>query len=141
MIYARINLKSNSFKMLSTRWEILKYPSYDTIFEIYSKYCRHKNFKSVMPIFKSELLDTANDIIGYYDNEKLVAFSLIRKHDLLNAEAVQFAWDYENPKLRLGIKTLEHECGIYKNLGFEYFYLGEAAEYKKIQGFEILGPI
>jgi hypothetical protein len=141
MIYARINLKDFNFNMIKTQWEILSQPKSSLIHDIYVKYCRHKNFKSVMPIFESELYNSSNDVIGYYDEGTLVAFSLIRRHDSKNAEAIQFAWDYKTPKLRLGIKTLEHECSIYKSLGFEYFYLGEAAEYKKIQGFEILGSI
>lgn len=142
MIYARINLKDFNFNMIEeAQWKILSQPQFSLINDIYVKYSKHKNFKSVMPIFESELHDTSNDVIGYYDKGTLVAFSLIRRYDSKNAEAIQFAWDYKNPKLRLGIKTLEHECSIYKSLGFEYFYLGEAAEYKKIQGFEILGPI
>ena len=93
-----------------------------------------------MPIFDSEYLDESNDVIGYKHNNKLVAFSLIRRHDKDNIEAVQFAWDYVNPKLRLGIESLKNECAIYKARGFKYLYLGEAAEYKKIDGYELLGP-
>ena len=47
-----------------------------------------------------------------------------------NAEAVQFAWDYANPKLTLGLKTLRHECAYYKEKGFKYLYIGGADEYK-----------
>jgi len=37
---------------------------------------------------------------------------------------------------------IKNECAIYRNLGFEYLYLGFADEYKKeMSGFEILGPI
>ena len=95
-----------------------------------------------MPIFHSEYIDTSNDLIGYYDEDELVAFSMIRRYDRDNAECIQFAWDYKNPKLRLGIRSLEHECAIYKDRGWKYLYLGEADEYKKkIQGFEMLGNI
>ena len=93
-----------------------------------------------MPIFAEEYTDTKNDILGYYDNEKLVAFSLIRCYNSKNAEAVQFAWDYAKPKLKLGIESLQNECAMYKKRGFDYLYLGEADPYKtKIDGFEILG--
>lgn len=95
-----------------------------------------------MPIFNSEYHDPNNDIIGYFDDNVLVAFSLLRKYDKTNVEAIQFAWTYHNPKLKLGLQSLEHECALYKNLGFQFLYLGEANEYKsKIDGFEILGPI
>lgn len=93
-----------------------------------------------MPIFSSEYTDPKNDIIGYFDQGALVAFSLIRRYDTLNVEAIQFAWTYHNPKLRLGMQSLKQECAIYKDQGFQYLYLGGADEYKKeIKGFEMLG--
>ena len=94
-----------------------------------------------MPMFDNDYLQ--NDILGYYDEEdKLVAFSCIMIQDDESVEALQFAWDYETPKLHLGIKSLRNECAIYKNKGYKYLYLGEAHTYKKqIKGFEILGPI
>ena len=52
-----------------------------------------------------------------------------------------FAWNYKNPVLKLGIESLKNECAIYKNKGYKYLYLGQAAEYKKIDGYEELGPI
>ena len=95
-----------------------------------------------MPIFDSEYVDQKNDIIGYFDNNNLVAFSLLRRYDAENVEAVQFAWNYNNPKLRLGIESLKQECAIYKRLKFKFLYLGEADEYKSIiDGFEILGSL
>lgn len=95
-----------------------------------------------MPIFDSEYIDQRNDVIGYWHNDKLVAFSLLRRYDYINVEAVQFAWDYQEPKLELGISSLKNECAYYKQQGFQYLYLGGADEYKKkIRGFEILGPL
>lgn len=91
-----------------------------------------------MPIFDSEYLD--NEVIGYRHDGKLVAFSLIKIHDNENVEAIQFAWDYANPELKLGIKSLKNECAIYKARGYKYFYLGAAAKYKQIDGYEELGP-
>jgi len=103
---------------------------------IYKKYCKYKNFESVMPIFDSQFEDHKTDVFGYLDTQKrLVAFSMVRRHDDYNAESMQFAWDYADTKLRLGIRSLEHECAVYKNWGYRYLYLGEAAEYKK----ELLG--
>jgi hypothetical protein len=95
-----------------------------------------------MPIFNSEFTDPKNEVIGYFDNNVLVAFSLLRLFDNDNVEAVQFAWDYKNTKLRLGISSLQNECALYKERGYKYLYLGGADEYKsKIDGFELLGPV
>ena len=95
-----------------------------------------------MPIFDSEYVDIKNDIIGYFDKDTLVAFSLLRRYNQFDVEALQFAWTYHEPKLRLGIESLKHECAVYKNLGYKFLYLGEADEYKsEIDGFEKLGPV
>ena len=110
--------------------------------EIYKYYCTYKHFASVMPIFHSRYRDPMADIIGYYDNTKLVAFSLIRRFDQQNAQCDQFAWTYHKPKMRLGIETMKTECAIYKKRGFKFLYLEQAHLYKQeIDGFEILGPL
>jgi hypothetical protein len=141
-MYGRINLKNTNYKLLDNNWTVEKLPDEQLIQQIYKDYCRHKKFKSVMPIFSSELKDEKNDIILYKDNGKVVAFSILRRYDDKNVEAIQFAWNYENPAMRLGIESLKHECAFYKSKGFDYLYLGGADEYKrKIEGFEILGPI
>lgn len=142
-MYARINLSLTDYNYIEdTPWSIIQIPDPKQLNEIYTKYCRHKKFKSVMPIFDSEYIDQRNDIIGYWHNSILVAFSILRRYDYINVEAVQFAWDYKHPKLQLGLKSLQHECAYYKKQGFKYLYLGGADEYKKqIAGFEILGPL
>ena len=110
--------------------------------DIYRTYCIYKHFVSVMPIFHSRYNDPMAEIIGYYDQDKLVAFSLIRKFDQHNAQCDQFAWTYHKPKLRMGIETMKTECAIYKQQGFQYLYLEQAHLYKsEIDGFEILGPL
>lgn len=144
MKYARIDLSKTNYKPMSDdKWELLDFrPDVIKLEQIYEAYCRHKKFESVMPIFRNEYYDAKNDLIGYYDGDNLVAFSLIRRYDMENAEAIQFAWDYKNPKLRLGIESLKHECAMYKANWFKYLYLGQADEYKsEIEGFEYLGPI
>ena len=141
MTYARIDLSKTNYKQLpGWSWGFIEFPDVTQLDEIYSTYCRYKKFKSVMPIFASEYTDNGKEVIGYMHEDKLVAFSLIKIFDNENAECVQFAWDYANPRLRLGFKSLEHECALYKDRGFKYLYLGGADEYKKqMQGFEILG--
>ena len=142
MIYARINLDKTNYTLMQQNWSFIRNPDTLVLNKIYQQYCRYKKFKSVMPIFDSEYSDSRTDIIGYYHDHDLVAFSLIKRYDSHNVEAVQFAWTYHDPKLRLGIQSLKHECALYKSLGFTFLYLGEADEYKKqIDGFEILGPV
>jgi hypothetical protein len=138
--YARIVLANTSYTQIDN-WKYITEPNITQLNEIYIKYCQHKQFKSVMPIFESQYKANDTDILGYYLADSLIAFSLIRKYDQHNAECVQFAWDYKNPELRLGIATMKHECALYKSRGYHYLYLGGADEYKKeIDGFEMLGP-
>jgi hypothetical protein len=136
--YARINLEKTKYKKIGS-CEILLNPDPNQLREIYYKYCNHHKFNSVMPLFDIEFEE--NTIIGYYDGDVLVGFSMICEFDNENAEAYQFAWDYANPKLHLGIKSLRNECAMYKELGYKYLYIGGADEYKqKIDGFEIMSP-
>lgn len=142
MIYARINLLQVNYSANTLDWQYLRNPDINQLNTIYRQYCLYKKFASVMPIFDSEYIDSKNDIIGYFDKDNLVAFSLLRRYDASNVEAVQFAWTYHKPELRLGIESLKHECAIYKRLGYSFLYLGEADDYKRqIDGFEILGSI
>ena len=114
----------------------------DQLLDIYRTYCIYKHFASVMPMFASRFLDPMADVIGYYDQDRLVAWSLIRRYDAHNALCDQFAWTYHNPRARLGIETLKTECAIYRERGFHYLYLEQAHLYKsEIEGFEILGPM
>ncbi len=123
-------------------WNIIQDRNCDQLNDIYKAYCRYKKFDSVMPVFDLQYLDTSVDLIGYYDNGSLVAWDMIRVYDSKNAEALQFAWNYSNPDLRLGIESLKNACAIYKDRGFEYLYLGMTAKYKQdIDGYEELGPV
>ena len=140
MLYARVNLIETNYQELDN-YKFIENPDIEQLNSLYVKYCRYKKFRSVLPIFDSEYTDPNSDVIGYYDNDNLVAFSLVKRYSSIEAECVQFAWDYVNPKLQLGITSLKNECAVYKRLGYRYLYLGGADEYKKsIDGFEILGP-
>jgi hypothetical protein len=139
--FARINLSKTNYQP-TVKWVKLVYPDIDQLNSIYRDYCRYKRFASVMPIFDSRYTDPMTDVIGYYDHNQLVAFSLIRRYDHKNALCDQFAWNYQNPQLRLGIETLKTECAIYKEQGFEYLYLEQAHLYKQsMDGFELLGSM
>lgn len=141
MKFGRIDLSKTKYTQLS-QYIVFADPPIDRLQEIYQSYCRYKKFESVVPLFDSQFSEPNIDVIGYYDSGILVAFSLIKIHDHKNVETVQFAWDYSNPRLRLGISSLQNECSVYKQRGFTYLYLGIANKYKEqFDGFEILGPI
>ena len=139
--FARIDLSKTNYPV-NVKWEYLFNPNTTELNQIYRDYCKYKHFASVMPIFDSRYTDPMTDVIGYYDSNQLVAFSLIRRYDNHNALCDQFAWNYNKPRLRLGIETMKTECAIYRARGFKYLYLEQAHLYKsEIQGFELLGPL
>lgn len=139
MKFCRIDLSKTNYQPLDHFILFIKPPTGE-LQSIYSKYCRHKQFESVMPIFDSQFDDVKNDVFGYTNEwQQLVAFSIVRRYNDFDAESLQFAWDYADPALRLGIRSLEHECAIYKSWGYRYLYLGQAAEYKsQLLGYEEL---
>jgi len=142
MRYCRIDLSKTNYCQFENYRYLNGSTNINKLNQIYKDYCNYKQFISIMPIFDIQYTDKNTDIIGYYDNEDLVAFSLIKLYDNDHAESLQFAWDYKNPKLRLGIESLRNECAIYKARGYRYLYLGLADEYKnQIDGFEILGRL
>ena len=139
--FARIDLSKNNDQVL-VPWAYLVNPDIAQLKDIYRTYCIYKHFASVMPLFDSQFTDPNTDVIGYYDNDLLAAFSLIKRYDNENALCAQFAWNYKRPKLRLGIESLRTECAIYRERGFRYLYLDQAHLYKQgITGFELLGPL
>ena len=106
---------------------------------IRDRYVTYKKFDDVVPIFQEEFELPHSDIIGYYDGNDLVAFTLAYKFKSVNSVwADQFAWNYQNKKLSLGHVANKSECALYKRLGYDYYYLGEEADYKaKLDGYEI----
>ena len=145
MKFCRIDLSKTNYQPLRYAYHISMMGRdhiMDQLTGIYKKYCTYKQFDSVMPLFEGMIFDKYVDVIGYYPDHKLAAFSLVKRYDRENAESLQFAWNYEQPELRLGIESLKHECAFYKQQGFKYLYLGLADEYKsQIDGYEILGPL
>ena len=139
--YARINLEQTNYEIMPPEnFKVLKDWNFEELQSIFNQYCKYKKFPSVMPIFVEDCINS--EILGYYDNNELVAWSMIMQYpSQLSACAEQFSWTYHNPKLRLGIESLKSECAYYKNKGFKYLYIHGADEYKKeFQGFEALGP-
>jgi len=137
--YGRVNLLRTNYSLFDGAKLILD-PDKEQLRRIYSKYCAYKKFESVEPLFDFDI-DTS-DTIGYYDNNTLVAFTLVQRLDSQSVRGIQFAWDYSNPKLKLGWIANYHECAYYKKLGYYYYYLGQHDAYKsKIDGYEILGVL
>jgi len=138
MFFCKINLEETNYSTID--FKILKDFEYQQLKRIYADYCKYKKFKSVMPLFESELRSPTSEIIAYYDNSELIGFSHVKRYDSTSVEGVQFAWNYKNPDLRLGINSLKSECAYYKSLGFKNYYLGQPDTYKRqLKGFEILG--
>tara|TARA_R100000329_G_C7441220_1_gene155147 strand:+ start:99 stop:518 length:420 start_codon:yes stop_codon:yes gene_type:complete len=139
MIYCRIKLSKTNYQAYGNSY-IEDNPNLKQIQNIYKKYCNYKKFKSVQPLFENDI--KVHKVMVYYDEGKLVAFSLLYELDKHNLEALQFAWDYENPKLRLGIRSLENECYWAKANGYKYLYLGQDDRYKsQFKGYERLGTL
>jgi hypothetical protein len=139
--HARIDLSKTTYQP-TVDWYYITEPNIPILNDIYRTYCIYKHFASVMPIFDSQYSDPATDLIGYRDQGRLVAWSMIRRYDNHNALCAQFAWNYHNPKSRLGIESLRTECAIYRERGFRYLYLDQAHLYKQsFDGFELLGPL
>jgi hypothetical protein len=139
--FARIDLEKTTYTP-SVSWEYLREPNIAVLNDIYRTYCIYKHFASVMPIFDSQYRDPLTDVIGYRDQDRLVAFSLMKRYDNKNVLASQFAWTYHDPRTRLGVESLKTECAIYRERGFKYLYLDQAHLYKQgLEGFEILGGL
>jgi hypothetical protein len=139
--YARIDLAKTTYKP-QVDWYLIDNPDIAQLQDIYRTYCIYKHFASVMPLFDSQFTDPNTDIIGYREQGRLVAFSLMKRYDQENVLASQFAWTYHTPRTRLGVESLKTECAIYRERGFKYLYLDQAHLYKQgLEGFELLGPL
>jgi hypothetical protein len=106
--FARIDLAKTTYQP-TVDWKFLTDPSIPVLRDIYRTYCIYKHFASVMPLFDSQFTDPATDVIGYYDNKQLVAFSLMKRYDTKHVLASQFAWTYHIPKIRLGMLSTGKE--------------------------------
>ena len=139
--FARIDLAKTTYQP-TVDWKLLTEPNIPVLQDIYRTYCIYKHFASVMPLFDSQFTDPSTDVVGYYEDQQLVAFSLMKRYDKENVLASQFAWTYHNPRTRLGIESLKTECAIYRERGFKFLYLDQAHLYKQgLDGFEILGTL
>ena len=77
--YCRIDLSKTSYKLINN-FKVITDPDINQLQEIFKKYCKHKKFASVEPMWDNEFIWSHNDVIGYYNNAKLVAWSLVTKY-------------------------------------------------------------
>jgi len=139
--FARIDLDRTTYQ-IDLDWQLLQPVPVNEVLRIYRDYCLHKHFQSVMPMIPGRLTDPAAEIIGYHDHGRLVAWSMYRIWDQENVLSDHFAWDYRNPRLRLGIRSIENECAIYRDRGYRWMYFESVEPYMlDLQGFEILGAM
>ena len=140
IMFCRIDLSKTNYNLYPGTERFTWASGLEPYQQIYQDYCAHKQFASVMPLFLQQFQDPHNDTHVYRDGPDMVAWSLCRRWDNHNVESLQFAWNYHEPELELGRRSLEHECAYYKQLGYEYLYLGQVAEYKtRFDGYEQLG--
>jgi len=122
--------------------ELLDPVPVNDVLRVYRDYCLHKHFQSVMPMLPSRLTAPGTEIIGYRHQDLLVAWSMYRLWDDDNILSDHFAWDYRHPRLRLGIRSIETECAIYRDRGYRWMYFESVEPYMlDLQGFEIMGPM
>jgi hypothetical protein len=139
--FGRINLAKTHYKP-NTDWVLFQDPPVSKLLAIYKDYCRHKRFLSVVPMIPERFTESGTDVIGYQDQGCLVAWSMLRRWGDHSVLSDHFAWNYRNPRLRLGILSLETECAVYRERGFQWMYFESVEPYMlDIKGFEILGPI
>ena len=155
----RVCTAETNYDEYNEQWEIVEEltPTYlKRLEQILNKYIKKHNFKDFGRTLSPS--DRCKFFI-YYHNNEIVAFTKIQFYPIpmqtayqiwpyKGVETYMFAWDYENPELRLGVATLQHEIAWAKkqtsangDQGYEYLYTGPGYErssmYKAdVDGFE-----
>jgi hypothetical protein len=133
------------FQSRSTRIDLQKYKTRDSILKkskgvtwhlsrpdkkllgpIYEKYLKYKLYNS-NNLTLDDIMDNSMQIIVYRRKGKLVAFlafKVVGKSFL----SVEFAWDYEEPKLSLGHISRHVESLIARQRGCQYIYMSSGYE-------------
>ena len=137
----RIDLTKTNYKQIN--FKLLGKNDFASCEQIYKQYIEHNEIANPHPVFEEEWNREAKynaDVLGYYDKDVLVAWSLVYKFPSKQTIlADQFAWNYENPKLKLGYRSIRSECAYYKSKAYKYFILGDPDKYKEeLQGYEII---
>ena len=141
MKFGRIDLTKTTYNIILDA-QLLNPVPVDEVNRVYKAYCTYKNFKSVMPMVPGRFTVPGTEVLGYYDQDQLIAWSMYRIWDSKTIVSDHHAWDYTNPRLRIGLHSLENECALYRDRGSEFMYFEFIAPYMSdLQGFEILGTL
>lgn len=141
MKFGRIDLTKTTYSVTLDA-QLLNPVPIDDIDRVYKAYCLHKKFKSIMPMIPGRFSVPGTEVFGYYKQDRLIAWSMYRIWDNRSVVIDHHAWDYSNPSLRLGLKSLQNECAIYRNRGYQFMYFESFEPYMfKLQEFEILGLV
>ena len=137
--FGRIDLEATTYTA-DLECKILDPVPVAEVQRVYREYCLHKHFYSVMPMIAGRLTARDTEIVGYHNHHRLIAWSMYRIWDSENVLSDHFAWDYRDPRLRLGIRSAQNECAIYRERGFRWMYFESVEPYMlDMEGFEILG--
>jgi len=85
---------------------------------LYESYCAHHDFARDI---QWEYFQDCR-VIEYYYQHKLIGISLYKIYED-QFVAMQFVWDYQDPKLSLGNVAQMHECDLARALGCTHVYL------------------
>jgi hypothetical protein len=136
-----INLQQTQYES-DLDWQYLDPVPVPDVLRVYRDYCTHKHFQSVIPMIPGRLTAPDTEIIGYHDQGRLVAWSMYRIWDSENILSDHFAWDYRDPRSRLGIRSIKNECAIYRDRGLRRMFFESVEPYMlDLEGFEILGAM
>lgn len=140
-LYGYIALQETKYKPLLDYEILTNVENNAWLLDIYHAYTKYKQFPSVQPIFHGEFTDPRCEFVTYKVDSKVVAWTMIRKLDETVVDNMQFCWDYKNPKLKLGYKSIRTECAIYRDRGYTQMLIDTEMHYKKqLQGYNIYGP-
>lgn len=94
--------------------------------DIYKKYVEYKGFKENSYTVDEMLANSHGNLFYAYKNKVIgfLFFKVINKNFL----AVEFAWDYENPKLSLGSVNMYYIWKLAKFKRCEYIYMSAGYE-------------
>lgn len=93
---------------------------------IYSKYLEYKGFQD-RSLTIDDMINNSHGHIYYVHDNKIIGFSFYKIIDS-NYLSVEFAWDYENPKLSLGHVSFYFEYLFAKAHRCKYIYLAAGYE-------------
>jgi hypothetical protein len=130
----RVHLLRHTFQPIELEWEVVD--EQPKVFKkILNDYLQHNKFSNIYAI------DEKNErfkYIVYKVKGKIVAITKLLQYNN-NVETYAFIWDYKNPEMRLGEKTLEHELWWAKKEGYQCLYTGSGYEKSSIYKANIPG--